>query len=129
MNPQLLEAVAAAKHDLGKYVAFSARWLPPGTAGTELLEALRSDVLHTRRNSDGSEDAVALWSRLRPDLGSLGDDPDLLAVDAAIEELSGWMPGLEAGTLGDGELTACAGTAKSIATHLAALHRRLKAGG
>ncbi len=128
MTSELVEAVAAAKHDLGKYVAFSARWLPPGTAGEELLEALRADVLHTRRSSAGSEDAVGLWTRLRPALAALGDDPDLLGVDRAVADLAGWMPGLAAGTLDDAELVACAERARAVTAHLAALHRRLRQG-
>ena len=84
MSQELVEAAAAAKHDLGKYVAFQARWLAPDASDADRLEALQADVLHTRRSAEGSEDAPSLWRRLRPGLAALEADADLVAVDQAI---------------------------------------------
>jgi len=123
----LIEAAAAAKHDLGKYVAFQIRWLPPDAPPAELLEALRRDVLQTRRGPAGSEDAPALWRRLRPPLAGLGpSDPDLAAVDAAVAALEVALPALRSGAASPVDLAAAAGHARAVAAHLAALHRRLR---
>ncbi len=123
---ELLEAAKAAKHDLGKYVAFEARWLPPEASRTDRLRALQADVLHTRRSAQASEGAVDLWGRLRPGLAALGDDPDLAAVDAAVAALAAHGPGLADGSLDGEALADCAAQARRIADHLAALHRRLR---
>ena len=128
MSSDLLEAAAAAKHDLGKYVAFRARWLSPEATEADWLEALRADVLHTRRSAEGSEDAPSLWNRLRPGLAGLEGDADLSAVDEAVAALSRRLPALTDGSLAGGDLQACASEARAVATHLAALHRRLRQG-
>ncbi len=128
MTSTLLEAAAAAKHDLGKYVAFQARWLPPEASDADWLEALQADVLHTRRCKEGSEDAASLWSRLRRPLAGLEGDADLAAVDAAIAALSELKPDLEAGILASHDLRRCGELARAVATHLATLHRRLRQG-
>jgi hypothetical protein len=124
-----LEAARIAKHDLGKYVAFQIRWLPPDAPAAELLEALRADVLQTRRGPDGAEAAHALWRRLRPGLDPLGADPDLLAVDRAVAALEAAAPGLAAGALDGEALAAVADEARAVARHLAALFKRLRAVG
>lgn len=128
MSQELVEAAAAAKHDLGKYVAFQARWLAPDASDADRLEALQADVLHTRRSAEGSEDAPSLWRRLRPGLAALEADADLVAVDQAISALTTHVPGLTAGTLAGEDLQHCATQARAVATHLAALHRRLRQG-
>lgn len=122
----LLQAAADAKHDLGKYVAFQARWLPADADEAAWREALQADVLHTRRSATGSEPAAALWARLRPALAPLEGDTDLAAVDGAIAALGELTPALAGGTLSGPDLTRCADQARAVATHLAALHRRLR---
>jgi hypothetical protein len=102
IDPQLLPALqqqlADLRHDLGKYVAFQLRWLPPEPSDPELREALGADLGRTRCSGEQIESAPALWARLRAPLvaerplaeGGLVDlssDPDLLAIDAAIEEI------------------------------------------
>src|SRR5690606_36796379 len=64
----LLETVAALKHDLGKYVAWTSAnladeaWSAP--VGDELVGALRADILETRKAKDGSHEAACeVWSR------------------------------------------------------------------
>ena len=121
-----LRAARDAKHDLGKYVAFQLRWLPPQAGAAELLEALRADVLETRRGPGGAESAPAIWARLRPGLEALGPgDPDLAAVDAAVAALAEAAPGIASGCLDEAALREAAERARAIAAHLAALVRRL----
>ncbi|MCB9758823.1 MAG: hypothetical protein H6739_03205 [Alphaproteobacteria bacterium] len=121
-----LQAAAKAKHDLGKYVCFQARWLSPDDPEAEWRDALRADVLETRRGPEGVEDAVALWARLRPPLAVLAPDPDLAAVDAAVAALRPRLEPLAAGTLDHAALMDCAAQARAVADHLARLVRRLK---
>ncbi len=123
----LVEAAAAAKHDLGKYVAFQIRWLAPDAPPEALLEALRSDVLQTRRGPTGIEDAPALWRRLRPPLAGLAPgDSNLASVDESVAALEAALPGLRAGDLTPTSLVETAAHARAVAAHLAALHRRLR---
>lgn len=115
----LAEATARAKHDLGKYVAFQLRWLGAQASDAELLEALRADVLNTRRGPSGSESAMALWERLRGDLVGADVGP----VDAGIALLQEQAQGLEAGTCSRADLEACSQAALDIARALADLAR------
>jgi len=121
-----LEAARVAKHDLGKYVSFQLRWLPADAPDSELLDALRADVLQTRRGPSGSESAPELWARLRPGLSPLDPDPDLAAVDAAVAALAAAVPALEAGALDAAAMSALADDARAVARHLAALFKRLR---
>jgi len=102
----LRDAVADLRHDLGKYVAFQLRWLPPEPSDDELRDALRSDLARTRAAGERVESAVQLWGRLRPafvgqapigDAGliDLTDDLDLQAVDAAVARIAQLLPGLD----------------------------------
>jgi hypothetical protein len=83
----LRELVAALKHDLGKYVAWrsanldEAAWTGPLPA--ELVEALRADVLRTR----GEEPAWDVWRRLTAALPRPLPEPELVAVERAVEVL------------------------------------------
>ncbi|MBN1335926.1 MAG: hypothetical protein JXB39_08205 [Deltaproteobacteria bacterium] len=94
-DPSLVEAVARVRHDLGKYVAMELRWLPPDPDPEAVRAALRADVGATRRQGDRLESAPALWDRLRPSLAGLADDPDVAAVDAAMEGLRALLPDLD----------------------------------
>lgn len=115
-------AAKRAKHDLGKYVAFEARWLPPEASDAELLEALRADLLQTRRGPDGSEGAAAIWARLRP---TLPDCAEVQAVDAHVIEITENESALRRGEIQRAQLDALAAAARDIAAQLAALARRL----
>ncbi len=64
------EHAARAKHDLGKYVAFQARWLGDDASADQLLEALRQDVRATRRSDAETLAAPELWARLRAPLAT-----------------------------------------------------------
>ena len=89
----LLEQVAALKHDLGKYVAWTsanldnAVWEGPAPQRIdELVAALRADLLETRKHGDHCESAWEVW---RAHLEQLPHplEPELEAVSHAVAEL------------------------------------------
>ena len=61
----LAEHLDRVRHDLGRYVAFSVRGLEPGASFADRTDALRSDLLATRRAPSGVIDAPTLWAELR----------------------------------------------------------------
>lgn len=141
MDPELrvaaLEHAARVKHDLGKYVAFQLRWLPPDAPLADRVDALRADLLSTRRGPDGAVDAPTLWAELRaPLVGevplpggahvNLSNDPAVVAIDAAIAEIRDVVAGLDGADVALVE----AGTRAALAVAEAArdLHRRLREG-
>lgn len=115
----LAEATARAKHDLGKYVAFQLRWLTSDCSDADLLEALQADVLNTRRGPDGSESAMSIWTRLKPELAGA----DIQPVDAGVATLASHAEDLAEGTLSRDQMETCAEAARVVARHLAALAR------
>jgi len=86
----LLEQVAALKHDLGKYVAWTSANLDDslweGPLGDELVAALRADLLATRKYGDRSEAAWEVWTAHRAQLPA-ELEPELEAVEAAVARL------------------------------------------
>ena len=97
----LRESVAALKHDLAKYVAWSsanldeAQWSSP--ASDELMEALTRDLLSTRTTRDGrAESAWEVWRRFAPEFAACDYD-ELEQVAAAVERLEALEPALRAG--------------------------------
>jgi hypothetical protein len=117
---ELLEAAARARHDLGKYVAFQARWLEPDAPVEALREALREDLLRTRKGPDAVVDAAALWRELRVPLLAAGVE----RVDGLMDELAGRARRLD--SLDRDELVATARLARSVADELKALHARVR---
>jgi hypothetical protein len=95
------ERAAALKHDLGKYVAWRSAnlaeeaWSGPVT--DELLEALRADLLSTRKAGAQRESAWEVWSRLSEDLPRPLSEPELVAVERAVQALHAYAPALEQG--------------------------------
>lgn len=118
----LLQAAARAKHDLGKYVAFQLRWLPPDAPAGELLEALRADVLATRSGPSGTQTAAQVWADVRPAL----QGQDVAEIDGWVAQLHAAEAGLRDGTLAHAELRALADTCVQISRGLSALHKRLR---
>ena len=131
---ELIEQVAALKHDLGKYVAWMSANLGDdhwqGPLRDELLEALRRDLLRTRTTADGAPEAawdvwarfVAAWPRPLP-------APELDQVEAAVATLRATEPALRAG---DRPAIAAArpsirAAQQTIRATLQQLHRRLAA--
>ena len=82
---QMIPLLRAIKHDLGRYICFERRFVEDSEDMGELRRALRSDIRMTRRSGDESETCWDIWTRLRPHL--LNDDPDILIIDRAIEDI------------------------------------------
>lgn len=85
--------LATVRHDLGKYVALNLRWLPDDPGDEELRAALALDLRATRSVPGASEDAPALWARLRPALAR--HRLDLSAVDASVAAIAAALPDLD----------------------------------
>ena len=96
----LLEQVARLKHDLGKYVAWTSANLPDeaweAPLAVELMQALRSDLLETRKPREGdAESAWALWARESAQLAEPWP-PELERVGEAVARLAEAGPSLAA---------------------------------
>jgi len=109
----LAEHVSRLKHDLGKYVAFQIRWLPPDASLEDRRGALAADLLCTRRGPDGEQDATSLWRAFRAglvgeqELGpgvrvDLSDDAAVRRIDAAMTEIDAVSALLRAGEADEG---------------------------
>jgi hypothetical protein len=65
----LIERVAALKHDLGKYVAWTSANLEErvwtGPLDDEWIDALRADLLETRKSGDRRDAAWEVWAAHR----------------------------------------------------------------
>ena len=89
---------ARLKHDLGKYVSFQARWLPDSASVEMVAEAVRADLLSTRRGPAGEQDALEVWQGFRPvlvgeqhidgQLVDLSDAPAFRHLDEAMQRLA-----------------------------------------
>ena len=129
------EHAALCKHDLGKYVAMQTRWTAPDAPLDARRAAVVADLAQTRRGPDGNADALEVWARLRPALFGeaplldgavvdLRDDPDVAAIEAAMVEIGGLLPGLAAADeAGVGRAIACATT---VADACQRLYRRAR---
>ncbi|PRQ07635.1 hypothetical protein [Enhygromyxa salina] len=86
----LLEQVAALKHDLGKYVAWTSANLDDavwdGPVAEELITALRADLLETRKHGDRREAAWEIWQAHEAALPR-PLEPELQAVGSAVAQL------------------------------------------
>ena len=102
------EALAEARHDLGKYIALQTRWLPEDPATEELRAALIADLRRTRSGGGREEDTAAIWSRLRP---RLSDFP-LEALEQLMAIVTNALPRLE--SLEREELLAVAAAARQV---------------
>jgi len=139
----LLEQVAALKHDLGKYVAWTSANLDdavwegspemssdaPGDPLTQLIAALRADLLETHKHGDRSETAWDLWRAYAATLPS-PLEPELEAVAKAVAELERVGPALVAGdrqTIAR-ERANIRAAQQTIRAQLRDLHRRLLRG-
>jgi hypothetical protein len=123
----LREHLARVRHDLGKYVAFQARWLPGGAGIEELRGALSADLARTRSCAGRVESAPEIWERLRPALvgavaledGSrvdLSNDADFLDVEAGIAVVREVLPALPSAppAVLEGARTAALGIAAAL---------------
>jgi hypothetical protein len=99
---ELVEQVAALKHDLGKYVAWMSANLGDdhwhGPLRDELFDALTRDLLRTRSTADGEhESAWDVWQRFAAGWPSPLPEPELVTVEAAVAVLRSFEPALRAG--------------------------------
>jgi hypothetical protein len=108
MSGDLQEALAAARHDLGKYVAMNVRWLPEDASAEDLRSALVADLCRTKESEGKVESAVELWQRLRRDLVGL----ELGEVDRLVGVIEEAIPQL--GKMDRGELERVAEAAKGV---------------
>jgi hypothetical protein len=122
---ELRERVAALKHDLGKYVAWTssnledAAWRAP--LGDDALEALRTDLLRTRRRGEQHESAWAVWQRLGAALPR-PLEPELERVERAVATLESAGPSLR-----DGDRDAIASQCDAIRNAQGVIRRELSA--
>jgi hypothetical protein len=128
----LIERVGAIKHDLGKYVAWTSANLDDalwqGPLHDELIDALRADLLETRKLADRSEPAWVVWAGHRAAL-PVPLEPELEFVAAAVARLEQLEPALRER---DREALAAArplvrSAQQDIRKALLDLHRRLLA--
>lgn len=92
--------MAALKHDLGKYVAWRSANLDDASwraMDDELVEALRADILETRKREDETEPAWDVWARLTEGLARPFEHEELRRVDAAVERLEAHADALRRG--------------------------------
>jgi hypothetical protein len=93
----LVDHAARVKHDLGRYVAFQVRGLPPDAPLELRRDALAADLLATRKGPQGSEDAAELWARLRAGFGDRVDHPAIAVLDARMADVAAAITALRAG--------------------------------
>lgn len=125
-----VELLAALKHDLGKYVAWmsvnldDAAWGLP--VGEPLLQALRADLLATKRGSEGARAAWEVWAAHTEGLVRPLTDPGLLQVEAAVQVLAAAGPALATGDLQSlaPQLSGIRRAQQTIRRTLAQLHRQ-----
>ena len=102
----LVSHLQRLKHDLGKYIAMQQRWLGPDPELAELLDALRTDLLSTRRGPDDTRNAVAVWGDFAPlllggtassegEVFDLSADADVRGIQVAMAEIAEGLPLLQ----------------------------------
>ena len=115
---ELVEDLADLRHDLGKYIGFESRLAEP----SQLRSALSKDLFATRQHGERSETCWELWARLRP--AALGDDPDVLAIDRALDALRIDLASADDRALEEARDRAAAVTAATKRLHARALAAR-----
>ncbi len=121
--------VAALKHDLAKYVAWTSANLSEdlwhGPLKQELVEALRDDILRTRKGRERVESAWEVWQAFVQS-GPTIEEPELQKVESAVYRLHAAEPLIRAGdaALAD-EREDLRAAQTEIRVQLRNLHRRL----
>jgi hypothetical protein len=114
----LVDDLADLRHDLGKYIGFESR----GAETARLRKALERDLHATREHSGRSESCWDLWARLRPAV--IADDPDVRAIDQALDALRIDLASADDRALEDARDHASAVTAATKRLHARALAAR-----
>ncbi|MEQ1566047.1 MAG: hypothetical protein ABMA64_10450 [Myxococcota bacterium] len=123
----MIDRVRALRHDLGKYVALQITSLPPDPTTEDLAEAVRADVLATRRGPDRTVAAVELWDAASPALrAALADNPSFLLLDQAMEGLRRLGPAITADRPDRRDLEQAASCARAAADAVRALDRSVR---
>ena len=86
--------VAALVHDVGKYVARTARNLAPGVPMTPPLVAMLRRDLYCLGGPGRADRASAVFARLAAPLAALVDDPRLAAAARLLAEIDALEPAL-----------------------------------
>lgn len=133
----LLEHVTRLKHDLGKYIRFQGRWLGEEASLEDRTQALRADLLETRRGPTGSIDALTVWAEFSGALAGeiplagiavdLRDDPDVGAIFAGMAALEPVIAGLGTGGLAEEAIAEGERQAEAVASAVRALVTRVRA--
>lgn len=130
----LVEIVAALKHDLGKYSSWISanleddEWRNP--LSDRCIDALSRDLLCTRTLRDGStESAWQVWERLSAPIPRPLSAPELVVVERAVAEIKAAEIALRgADRVALGVLCeSLRGAQQTIRRKLLQLHRRLRA--
>ncbi len=133
----LLDQVRRLKHDLGKYISLNTRWLPADARPQALREALRCDLLETRKADHRLENAWQIWERLGLPLleaGTIAGDesvarwqsllePELARVATHMESIRQLIPLLDMAS--PGQLRRGAQAAIAVSRLLARLQKRI----
>ncbi len=109
----LVDDLADLRHDLGKYIGFESRTAEPG----RLRAALARDLHATREHEGRRESCWDVWARLRP--AALADDPDVMAIDQALDALR-----IDLDTADDRVLQAAKERASAVTSATKRLHAR-----
>lgn len=135
------EAIAAharrLKHDLGKYIALRTRWLAEDAPPAEREQALRADLLETRRGPSGVSDAQAVWrgaravfygeaSLVRDVTVSLAELPELRRAEDGMRALAVVIEALRAGPCDAAVVSQGIVGAREVAEGCGALEQRLR---
>jgi hypothetical protein len=115
---ELVDDLADLRHDLGKYIGFETRMSDP----SRLRSALTKDLFATRQHGERSESCWELWARLRPT--QLADDPDVKAIDEALDALRIDLSSADDRALQEARDRASAVTAATKRLHARALAAR-----
>lgn len=123
----LAEHLGRLKHDLGKYICFRQRWLPPEADEAARYEALRADLMQTRSGPAGSMDARQVWNEFAPwfEEQRLDEEPDGAALVAALHRLWPVLDALDAGERVD--LAAAAADCREVSEKVRTLHAAARA--
>jgi hypothetical protein len=135
---ELIELVGRLKHDLGKYVAFQIRWLPPDASHEDRVQALRRDLLHTRSGPQGTVGALSVWREFEgvligklplPSgaLADLVDDPGLDQIRNSMRSLAGLIPALQGEHVDEQVVVDGMRAAMAVADGCRELQRRVRA--
>jgi hypothetical protein len=105
------------------------RWLPESAGPGELREALRSDLLATRRGPEGQVDAMTVWAEFRVVLlrdPAVSKTSEFGRIESSMIVVSEVARKLEHGTATDDDVAQGAVAADSVAVACRDLHRKVR---